>query len=69
MTTTDLRTAHRGRFRDSDRVIGVETADGKTILADRVVSDFGSRDTVDTRLPDGHGAATIEPTLFRQFRG
>lgn len=37
------------------RVIGVTTADGEAIAADKVISNIGARETVDRLLPDDHG--------------
>ena len=36
---------------DSDRVVGVRTADGEDIRADAVISDIGARETADHLLP------------------
>jgi all-trans-retinol 13,14-reductase len=40
---------------EDDRVVGVKTADGEEICADKVVSDIGAREKVDRLLPQDHG--------------
>lgn len=40
---------------ENGRVVGVLTADGETIDADKVISDIGARETVDRLLPSDHG--------------